>query len=159
MVSLPRGHVGVATSATRGDAPAALFNEAVRLFFAAQPVESAKVFDQLVAARPESEPELWQRGLALYYAGRFDDGRRQFELHRTVNPADVENVAWHFACVARDQGVDALIAPARGPPTDWVELVQAHFRTRRDSDVAPRAARDRHPLAVMADATSRLMPG
>ncbi|MEI8229477.1 MAG: hypothetical protein WCH77_14605 [Planctomycetota bacterium] len=52
MVSLPRGHVGVATSATRGDAPAALFNEAVRLFFAAQPVESAKVFDQLVVTCP-----------------------------------------------------------------------------------------------------------
>jgi lipoprotein NlpI len=99
-----------AASAARGDAPAdpaALFNEAIRLFFAAKPVDSAKVFDQLVAARPDSEPELWQRGLALYYANRFDEGRRQFELHRRVNPADVENVAWHFACVARDRGADA----------------------------------------------------
>ena len=109
--------------------PAALFNEAVWLFFAAQPVESAKVFDQLVVARPESEPELWQRGLALYYAGRFDDGRRQFELHRTVNPADVENVAWHFACVARDKGVDAarrgiipVGADARVPMHEVLEL-------------------------------------
>ena len=84
--------------------PAALFREAVRLFFAAQPVESANAFDLLVKAQPASEPELWQRGLALYYANRFDDGRRQFEIHRTVNPADVENVAWHFACVARDKG-------------------------------------------------------
>ena len=99
--------VGMAASAARGDAaadPAALFNEAVRLFFAAQPVESANAFDLLVKAQPASEPELWQRGLALYYANRFDDGRRQFEIHRTVNPADVENVAWHFACVARDKG-------------------------------------------------------
>jgi tetratricopeptide (TPR) repeat protein len=119
-------------SAARGTAaanPAALFNEAVRLFFAAQPVESAKVFDQLVAARPESEPELWQRGLALYYAGRFDDGRRQFELHRTVNPADVENVAWHFACVARDKGAEAarqaiipVGADARVPMREVLEL-------------------------------------
>ena len=109
--------------------PAALFNEAVRLFFAAQPVESAKVFDQLVVARPESEPELWQRGLALYYAGRFDDGRRQFELHRTVNPADVENVAWHFACVARDKGAEAarraiipVGADSRVPMREVLEL-------------------------------------
>ena len=87
--------------------PAALFNEAIRLFFAAEPVESAKLFDRLVEAQPATAPELWQRGLALYYAGRFDDGRRQFELHRTVNPADVENVAWHFLCVAREQGADA----------------------------------------------------
>lgn len=120
-----------AHGACGGDAadPPALFNEAVRLFFAAQPVESAKVFDQLVAVRPESEPELWQRGLALYYAGRFDDGRRQFELHRTVNPADVENVAWHFACVARDKGADAarraiipVGADARVPMREVLEL-------------------------------------
>jgi lipoprotein NlpI len=115
--------------ATAAADPAALFNEAVRLFFAAQPVESAKVFDQLVVARPESEPELWQRGLALYYAGRFDDGRRQFEFHRTVNPADVENVAWHFACVARDKGAEAarraiipVGADARVPMREVLEL-------------------------------------
>ncbi len=46
-------------------------------------------------------PQLWQRGIALYYAGRYRDCRLQFEAHRTVNPADVENAAWHFLCVAR----------------------------------------------------------
>jgi lipoprotein NlpI len=96
-----------AARAADGDTPAAVFDEAVRLFFAARPVESAQAFDRLVKLAPRSEPELWQRGLALYYAERFDDGRRQFELHRTVNPADVENVAWHFACVARAEGAEA----------------------------------------------------
>ena len=87
--------------------PQELFSEAVKLFFAAKPAASARVFDQLVVAVPRSEPELWQRGLALYYAERFEDGRKQFELHRTVNPNDVENPAWHFLCVARLEGVDA----------------------------------------------------
>ena len=77
------------------------------LFFDARPVESARGFDQLLAAMPGAEPELWQRGLALYYAERFDDGREQFELNRTVNPNDVENAAWHFLCVARLEGIDA----------------------------------------------------
>jgi len=86
------------------DSPAIVFDSAVQLFFAGKPAESSTAFDRLVELQPAAEPELWQRGLALYYAGRFADGRRQFELHRTVNPADVENVAWHFACVARDQG-------------------------------------------------------
>jgi lipoprotein NlpI len=90
--------------------PQALFDEALRLFFAGQPVESARAFDALVAARPAAEPGLWQRGLALYYAERFAAGRKQFELHRTVNPDDVENVAWHFACVARDDGAAAARA-------------------------------------------------
>jgi lipoprotein NlpI len=88
------------------ESPATLFASGVRLFFTGQPVESSATFDRLVKLEPDAEPELWQRGLALYYAGRFADGRRQFELHRTVNPADVENVAWHFACVARDQDPD-----------------------------------------------------
>jgi len=84
-----------------------LFREAVKLFFEAKPVESARTFDQLLLAVPGAEPELWQRGLALYYAKRYDDGRKQFELHRTVNPNDVENPAWHFLCVARLEGVEA----------------------------------------------------
>ena len=88
-------------------APHELFSGAVELFFDAKPVESARVFDQLVVAMPGAEPDLWQRGLALYYAERFDDGRKQFELHRTVNPNDVENPAWHFLCVAKLEGVQA----------------------------------------------------
>jgi lipoprotein NlpI len=87
--------------------PKELFSEAVRLFFEAKPVESARVFDQLVEVAPAAEPDLWQRGLAFYYAERFEDGRRQFELHKTVNPNDVENPAWHFLCVAKLEGVPA----------------------------------------------------
>lgn len=89
------------------ESPREIFDEAVRLFFDAKPAESARAFDALVKARPSAEPELWQRGLALYYAERFEDGRRQFELHRTVNPDDVENPAWHFLCVARQDGAAA----------------------------------------------------
>jgi lipoprotein NlpI len=98
------GAWGLSTHAAEpaGDqAPQALFEQAVRLFFAGEPGAAAKAFDDLVRARPDLEPELWQRGLALYYADRFDDGRKQFELHRTVNPDDVENPAWHYLCAAR----------------------------------------------------------
>jgi lipoprotein NlpI len=90
-----------------GPSPQELFREAVKLFFEAKPVEAAQTFDQLVVAVPGAEPELWQRGLALYYADRFDDGRKQFELHKAVNPNDVENPAWHFLCVARLEGMEA----------------------------------------------------
>ncbi|MFZ4731404.1 MAG: tetratricopeptide repeat protein [Pirellulales bacterium] len=106
-----------------------LFDEAVRLLFAGKPVESATAFDALVKLRPEIEPELWQRGLALYYADRFSDGRRQFERHKEVNPADVENVTWHFACVAREENVAAarkamlpVGADARVPMKEVLDL-------------------------------------
>jgi len=68
--------------------------------------ESLKDFDAYAATYPQQSPQLWQRGIALYYAGKFDEGAKQFEEHRTVNPDDVENSAWHFACVARSDGTE-----------------------------------------------------
>ena len=67
--------------------------------------ESAADFDRVLELSPGQAAHHWQRGISLYYAGKFADGRKQFELHRTVNPADVENAAWHFLCVARESGV------------------------------------------------------
>jgi len=55
---------------------AAALSDGVRLLFEGRPAESAQAFDRVVAARPALEPELWQRGIALYCAGRFADGRR-----------------------------------------------------------------------------------
>jgi lipoprotein NlpI len=62
---------------------------------------SATGFDRVAALAPAQAPHLWQRGIVLYYAGRYADCRKQFESHRTVNPNDVENATWHFICVAR----------------------------------------------------------
>ena len=81
--------------------PRAILDRAVADFEAGRITESAAGFDTLVKVSPSVTPQLWQRGIALYYAGRYADCREQFELHRTVNPADVENAAWHFLCVAR----------------------------------------------------------
>lgn len=83
--------------------PQALLDKALDEFEVGKFTESALTFDSLVKARPDLAPHFWQRGIALYYAKRYDDCRRQFESHRTVNPADVENAAWHFLCVARGE--------------------------------------------------------
>ena len=63
--------------------------------------EAIADFDKFLVFRPKSAPDHWRRGIALYYAGRFKDGVAQFELHRKVNPEDVENSAWHYLCNAR----------------------------------------------------------
>src|SRR5678816_846335 len=93
--------IASASAQTRGENPREVFDRAVSDFERGRVVESAAGFDNLVKLVPDSAPQLWQRGIALYYAGRYKDCRAQFELHRTVNPADVENAAWHFLCVAR----------------------------------------------------------
>lgn len=79
----------------------------VEAFFEARIADAVAAFDQVVKTAPQAKPKLWQRGLALYYAEKYAEGREQFEAHQTVNPHDVENAAWHFLCVARLEGVDA----------------------------------------------------
>lgn len=74
-------------------------------------------FDRANELDPRMDPQNWQRGIALYYAGRFADGRRQFERHQTVNPEDVENAVWHFLCHAREKSPEAAreaLIPIRG---------------------------------------------
>ena len=98
--------LGFACVALAAQSPQALLDRAVEEFQQGRIVQSAATFDELAKAVPGQAPLLWQRGIALYYAGRYADCRRQFESHRTVNPDDVENAAWHFLCVAREQAPD-----------------------------------------------------
>lgn len=76
-------------------------------------------FERAIELAPRSEPYLWQYGIALFFADRFDDGRRLFERHRKVNPNDVENAAWHFLCVAKSESLPEarrLVLPAPDDP-------------------------------------------
>lgn len=63
--------------------------------------KSVADFEELIALEPKARPELWQYGIALYYVGRYADAVKLFADHRTVNPEDVENAAWHFLCNAK----------------------------------------------------------
>lgn len=92
--------------------------------------ESVAGFDRVMELAPRLAPELWQRGIALYYVDRFRDCRAQFELHRTVNPADVENAAWHYLCVARAEGAaraQAALLPVRTDPREPMREVYLLF--------------------------------
>jgi len=100
---LPEGQSAFAPKATPQD----LFNQGVTRFMEGRPEDSVAAFDKLIELAPESKPQLWQRGLALYYAAKYQEGREQFEVHQTANSNDVENAAWHFLCVAKIEGVEA----------------------------------------------------
>jgi len=93
--------------------------------------------------QPEQAPQLWQRGIALYYAGRYDDCRRQFESHRTVNPDDVENAAWHFLCVARAESPEraraALLPVGPDPRVPLTQIYQMFRGTLAPEAVLPAA--------------------
>ena len=107
---------------------------------------SAATFDQVAKMVPDQAPQLWQRGIALYYARRYTDCRRQFESHRSVNPDDVENAAWHFLCVAREQAPDkarAALLPVGPDPRSPMREVYQLFRGSMTADDVLKAAGDR----------------
>lgn len=73
--------------------------------------EAIADFERELKLQPHVAAEHWQLGIAYYYASEFEKGARQFELHQTVNPQDVENAAWHFLCIARS--ADGSLETAR----------------------------------------------
>jgi lipoprotein NlpI len=81
--------------------------------------EAMRDFDQFLLRNPGQIPHHWQRGIVLYYAGKFPSGVLQFTEHQKVNARDVENAAWHFLCNARVAGVAQArqeLIPIEGDP-------------------------------------------
>lgn len=105
--------VWMAASAFAGDAPRSAsdyVSRGMQRFRINEIAGSIRDFQRAEELDPRTGPHLWQRGISLYYAGQFKQGREQFESHQAVNPHDVENAAWHFICVARIDGVKAARA-------------------------------------------------
>lgn len=121
-----------------------LFQERAQLRFRLGRIGTAVAdFDRANELAPKHAPENWQRGIALYYAGRYADGRKQFELHRTVNPEDVENAIWHFICVARESGLAkarAQLIPIEGDTRVPMKQIHALFAGKGEAKAVVDAA-------------------
>src|SRR5262245_9713298 len=128
-----------AAAQTRTEQAQDAFERAVADFERGRVVESAAGFDNLVKLVPDAAPQLWQRGIALYYAGRYKDCRAQFESHRTVNPNDVENAVWHFLCVARAESAEkarsALLPVGPDSRVPMREIYDLFRGTKRPEEV------------------------
>ena len=125
-------------------------------FKAADMGTSIEAFDRAAQLDQSVEPHLWQRGIAHYYAERFADCIRQFETHRTVNPRDVENSAWHFLSVAASKGFDearTALIPVEGDTRVPMMEVFALFEGKSSVEDVLRAA-DRASSAGRGSAPS-----
>ena len=137
--------LGLLSSALAQDSPNTLFQQGVDAFFAAKPKESGAAFDKLIALVPDSKPQLWQRGLSLYYTGDFKGGREQFEVHQTVNGNDVENAAWHFLCIAKGESVAAarkVFIPIEGDSRVPMKQVHELFAGKGSEEAVLKAAEE-----------------
>ena len=136
-----------------GQSPQALLDRAVSEFSKGRITESVAAFDELARLAPREAPYLWQRGIALYYAGRYQDCRAQFESHRTVNADDVENAAWHFLCVARAESPAAArkaLLPVGPDPRIPMREIYEMFRGTTTDDAVLKAAGERPQGRVYA---------
>jgi lipoprotein NlpI len=82
--------------------PQDLADRAEAVFAQGKLEDAIKTYDQLAELVPSVAPLMWQRGVALYELGRYDDCAAQFASYHDANPGDLENAAWHFFCVARE---------------------------------------------------------
>lgn len=90
---------------SRPNDPQAYIRRGMVKFKLAKIDESIADFDRAEKLAPHLSPYLWQRGLSYYYAERFEEGAKQFELDLTVNSQDVEETVWRYLCIARLKGV------------------------------------------------------
>lgn len=67
--------------------------------------ESIQDFDTAENLDSRLTPYLWQRGLSYYYAEKFAEGAKQFEIDLTVNTQDVEETIWRYLCIAQLSGI------------------------------------------------------
>lgn len=120
--------MGLVPEAARAQHPQAFIDRAEEAFEAGRLEESVAAFDGLVALDPEAAPWMWQRGVALYYLGRFEACAEQFAAYQRVNAADLESAVWHTACVARWQSIDAaratMFPPGRDPRVMRAEVYE-----------------------------------
>jgi lipoprotein NlpI len=140
---LPLLALGLTSFAQEAQTPRDLIQAGQEAFFAAKIDESVAAFDKLIALAPTIKPQLWQRGLSLYYKGDYKAGREQFETHQTYNTDDVENAAWHFICVARAESVEAarkVFIPIEGDSRVPMKEVHALFAGKGTPEAVLKAA-------------------
>jgi len=94
-------------------------------------------FDKFVELQPTAESSQWERGIACYYAGKYEAGARQFELYQTYHDQDVENSVWRYLCVVPTEGVERarekMLPITKDPRVPMMEIYDL-FRGRKTVD-------------------------
>ena len=103
-------------------------------------------FDRYIQLRPESAASQWERGIALYYAGRYREGAEQFAAYQTRYDNDVENSVWRYLCIARQEGLEEakedLLPIKNDPRVPMMEIYQMYRGELTPEQVIEAAKKD-----------------
>lgn len=75
-------------------------------FFRGKFVEAVSDFDKMVDLKPDLETSHWRRGIAYFYAKRYKDAARQFEIYHSFDNVDRENGIWRYLSQVKSVGKD-----------------------------------------------------
>jgi lipoprotein NlpI len=96
-------------------------------------------FDKFLELRPDEKNGHWRRGITLYYAGKFQDGAKQFEGYEKVDTNDVENAVWQYICNARVVGAEkaraGLLKIGKDPRVPLMEVYALFGGKAKPDDV------------------------
>jgi lipoprotein NlpI len=98
-------------------APQDLEDRAESAFAQGRLADAVAGFDALATLVPSVAPYLWERGVALYFLGQYDQCAAQFASYHAIDAHDLENASWLFLCRARAASIDQARAtqPPAGP--------------------------------------------
>jgi lipoprotein NlpI len=109
-------------------------------------------FDREIELDPAAKQNHWQRGISYYYAGRYEDGRKQFELsYQTANPDDYENGFFQFLCVAKASGIEQArksMLAIQGDKRIPMKELYGLYRGSADVDTVMSATETGYPNAI-----------
>jgi lipoprotein NlpI len=107
-------------------------------------------FERYLKAYPDQRARLWENGIALYYAGKYAQGAKQFAGYQKFYANDVENATWRYLCMARVEGVEkarAELLPIDNDRRAGMMQIYALYRGEAEPKDVLAAARAGDPSA------------
>ena len=82
-------------------------------FFLGQMSEAVTDYDRMIELDENERASHWRRGIALFYARRYEDAAAQFESYHSFDQIDRENGIWRYLsqhrAIGRDKAREGLL--------------------------------------------------
>ena len=75
-------------------------------FFRGKFSEAVADYEKVVELQPDRDTSFWQKGIAYFYAKRYKDAAKQFEIYHSFDNVDRENGIWRYLSQTKALGRD-----------------------------------------------------
>src|SRR6266478_2754974 len=75
-------------------------------FFRGKFAEAVADYEKMVELKPDLDTSHWRKGIAYFYAKRYKDAAKQFEIYHSFDNVDRENGIWRYLSQSKALGRD-----------------------------------------------------